>query len=110
MDIGQIEAFVQVAALQSFSKAAESLFLTQPSVTARIQGLERELQESLFERSGRGVRLTDAGQVFLPYAQRILQHLKEGRESIEGLRRSDLGFLRLGSAPALGTYVLPRVL
>ncbi|MPZ22904.1 MAG: LysR family transcriptional regulator [Dehalococcoidia bacterium] len=110
MDIGQIEAFVQVAALQSFSKAAEALFLTQPSVTARIQGLEREMQETLFERSGRGVRLTDAGQVFLPYAQKILQQLKEGRESIEGLRRSEIGFLRLGAAPALGTYVLPKVL
>ncbi|MEX2236825.1 MAG: LysR family transcriptional regulator [Dehalococcoidia bacterium] len=110
MDIGQIEAFVQVAALRSFSKAAGALFLTQPSVTARIQGLERELQEELFERSGRGVRLSDAGQVFLPHAERILQQLKEGREMIGQLRRSEVGFLRLASAPAIGTYVLPRVL
>jgi DNA-binding transcriptional LysR family regulator len=110
VDIGQIEAFVQVAALQSFSRAAEALFLTQPSVTARIQGLERELQEELFERSGRGVRLTDAGQVFLPHAQKLLQQLKEGRENLNQLRRSEVGFLRLGAAPALGTYVLPGVL
>jgi DNA-binding transcriptional LysR family regulator len=110
VDIGQIEAFVQVAALQSFSKAAEALFLTQPSVTARIQGLERELQEDLFERSGRGVRLTDAGQIFLPHAQKMLQQLKDGRDSLEQLRRSEVGFLRVGSAPALGTYVLPGVL
>ena len=48
MDLGQVEAFVQVAQLRSFSKAADALFLTQPSVTARIQSLEREIGERLF--------------------------------------------------------------
>ena len=66
MDLGQLEAFVQVAQRQSFSRAAEALFLKQPSVTARIQSLERDLGESLFERDGRGVRLTDIGSSFLP--------------------------------------------
>ena len=69
MDLGQIEAFVQVAHHHSFSKAAESLFLTQPSVTARIQSLERDLGETLFERNGRGVRLTEMGASFLPFAR-----------------------------------------
>ncbi|MCH7837920.1 MAG: LysR family transcriptional regulator, partial [Chloroflexi bacterium] len=54
MDLGQLEAFVQVAAHRSFSRAAEELGLTQPSVTARIQGLERAMQETLFDRHGRG--------------------------------------------------------
>ena len=72
MDLGQIEAFVQVAHHHSFSKAAESLFLTQPSVTARIQSLERDLGETLFERNGRGVRLTEMGASFLPFARRSL--------------------------------------
>ena len=110
MDVGQIEALVQVAQHQSFSKAAESLYLTQPSVTARIQALEKELAEELFERTGRGVRLTDAGHAFLPFAERILAALQEGRESVEEVRSLQIGSLRLGVAPTLCTYVLPRTL
>lgn len=110
MDIGQLEAFVQVTLNRNFSKAAEALYLTQPSVTARIQSLEKELGEELFERTGRGVRLTDAGQAFLPYAERVLQILKEGKDNIEAVRSVQLGNLRLGSALTISTYVLPRLL
>lgn len=110
MDFGQIEAFVQVAAHSSFSRAAEVLQLTQPSITARIQALERELGEELFERGGRGVRLTDAGQAFLPYSERILQTLREARNAVEDVRNVQLGSLRLGSAITISTYVLPRIL
>jgi len=110
VDLGQIEAFVQVAQLRSFSRAAQALQLTQPSVTARIQSLERELGEELFERGGRGVRLTDAGEAFLPYAMRILQIMKEGRDAVEEVRSLQLGHLRLGSALTISTYVLPKIL
>jgi DNA-binding transcriptional LysR family regulator len=110
VDLGQLEAFVEVAQHQSFSKAAGALFLTQPSVTARIQTLERELGESLFERNGRGVRLTEVGSSFLPYAQRVLKDLQEGRDALEGLRSLQIGALCLGSAFTVGTYVLPKIL
>jgi len=110
LDLGQIEAFVQVAQHRSFSKAADSLFLTQPSVTARIQSLERDLGEALFERNGRGVRLTEMGTAFLPYARRALKALQEGRDAIEGMRNLDIGALKLGSALTVSTYVLPRIL
>ena len=110
MELGQLEAFVQVASHHSFSKAAEVLFLTQPSVTARIQALEKELGEDLFERTGRSVRLTDAGSAFLPYADRVLKDVQEGREALESLRHGDFGSLRLGSALTISTYVLPRIL
>jgi len=110
VDLGQLEAFVEVAQHQSFSKAAGALFLTQPSVTARIQTLERELGESLFERNGRGVRLTEVGSSFLPYAQRVLKDLQEGRDVLEGLRSLQIGALCLGSAFTVGTYVLPKIL
>ncbi len=110
MDLGQIEAFVQVSARNSFSRAAEALQLTQPSITARIQSLEREVGEELFERGGRGVRLTDAGLAFLPHAERILQTLVEGREAIDEVRDVQLGSLHLGSALTICTYVLPRIL
>lgn len=110
MDFGQLEAFVQVAARHSFSRAAEVLQLTQPSITARIQALERELGEDLFERTGRGIRLTDAGTIFLAYAERILQMLQEGKDSLEEVRSVQAGNLRLGSALTICTYVLPRIL
>jgi DNA-binding transcriptional LysR family regulator len=110
MDLGQIEAFVQVSAHNSFSRAAEVLQLTQPSITARIQSLERELREELFERGGRGVRLTDSGHAFLPYAERILQTVAEGRDIIDEVRNVELGSLYLGSALTISTYVLPHIL
>ena len=110
MDLGQIEAFVQVAQYRSFSKAAEALFLTQPSVTARIQSLERDLGESLFERNGRGVRLTEMGGAFLPYARRALKALQDGRDAIEGMRNLEVGTLKLGCALTVSTYVLPGML
>ena len=110
MDLGQLEAFVQVAKERSFSRAAEALFLTQPSVTARIQALERDLGERLFERSGRGVRLTEVGGCFLPHAERVLQALEEGRDAIDALRNLQSGTLVLAAATTVSTYILPGVL
>lgn len=110
MDLGQLEAFVQVAAQSSFSRAAEGLGLTQPSVTARIQALERDLNDQLFERNGRGVRLTEVGSSFLPHAQRVLKSLQDGRDAVQSLRELQLGTLRLGAAPTFSTYVLPKLL
>ncbi len=110
MDFGQIEAFVQVAAHSSFSRAAEFLQLTQPSITARIQALERELGEELFERGGRGVKLTDAGRAFLPCAERILQQIQEARDAVDEVRHVQMGSLRLGASITFSTYVLPGLL
>jgi LysR family transcriptional regulator, low CO2-responsive transcriptional regulator len=110
LDFGQVEAFVQVSKHRSFSRAAEALQLTQPSITARIQALERELGEEMFERGGRGVRLTDAGNAFLPYVERILQTLREGRDAVDEVRNVQLGSLRLGTAITISTYVLPNIL
>ena len=110
MEIGRLEAFVQVSTLLSFSKAADALYLTQPTVTARIQALERELGEPLFERMGRTIRLTDAGVAFLPHAHRALQALVEGRDALVSLRNIEHGTLTIGTAPTIGTYVLPSIL
>ena len=110
MDLGQLDAFLQVAEHRSFSRAAEALRLTQPSVTARIQALERDLDETLFERNGRGVSLTDGGASFLPHAQRVLKALQDGRDALQSLRRLEFGTLKLGAAPTISTYVLPELL
>ena len=76
----------------------------------RIQSLEREVGQPLFERMGRGVRLTDAGKAFLPYAQRVMRTIEDGRLILDGTREGSSGNLMIASAPAVGTYVLPKLL
>ncbi len=110
MELAQLEAFLQVAHHRSFSRAAEALFLTQPSVTARIQSLEREIGERLFERTGRSVTLTDAGHAFLPHARRALTAVQEGTDAIEAVRHGDVGNVRIGASSSIATYVLPGIL
>ena len=110
MELAQLEAFLQVAHHRSFSRAAEALFLTQPSVTARIQGLERELGERLFERTGRSVTLTDAGHAFIPHAQRALTAVQEGADAIDSVRHGDVGSIRVAASSTIATYVLPPIL
>ena len=109
MEIGQLEAFLEVARQGSFTAAAQSLFLTQPSMSVRIHALEQDLGETLFHRMGRGVRLTDAGKGFLPYVERALDALRHGRESLEASQNASAGRLSIGSARVIGTYVLPNV-
>jgi DNA-binding transcriptional LysR family regulator len=110
MMLAQLTAFVEVAREQNLSRAAEGLFLTQPALTARIKGLERELGCSLFIRTSRGMRLTEAGEAFLPYAVRALDTLVDGRMQVNALERGGAGRLVLGAAPAVSTYVLPALL
>ncbi|OAI44558.1 hypothetical protein AYO38_00230 [bacterium SCGC AG-212-C10] len=110
MELAQLEAFLQVAHHRSFSRAAEALFLTQPSVTARIQSLEREIGERLFERTGRSVTLTDAGHAFMPHATRALTAVQEGTDAIEAVRHGDVGSVRIGASSSIGTYILPTIL
>jgi DNA-binding transcriptional LysR family regulator len=108
--LAQLEGFVQIARRGSISRAAETLFITQPALTARLKSLERELGAELFVRTGRGVRLTEAGRAFLPYAQRSLQTVAEGSHLVGELARGGAGELALGAAPAVSTYVLPSIL
>jgi DNA-binding transcriptional LysR family regulator len=110
MRLEQLQAFVEVAQRRSVSRAAEALFVTQPTLTARVKGLEQELGAQLFVRSGRGMRLSDAGRAFLPYAERSLGAAAAGRRLLTELARGEGGQFALGAAPAVSTYVLPRIL
>lgn len=110
MRLEQLQAFVEVAQRQSVSRAADALFVTQPTLTARLKGLEQELGSKLFIRSGRGMRLSDAGRAFLPYAERSVGAASAGKRLLEELLRGQTGQLSLGAAPAVSTYVLPRIL
>ena len=106
----QIEAFLEVARRQNLSRAAEALFVSQPTLTARLQSLEAALGEQLFIRTRRGMRLTEAGDAFLPYAEHALRALADGRERLGELRRGVAGRLVLGAPPTVTTYTLPALL
>jgi DNA-binding transcriptional LysR family regulator len=110
VQLTQLEAFVEIARRGTVSAAAEALFVTQPALTARLKSLERELGALLFIRTGRGVRPTEAGKALLPYAQRALHAVAEGRDLVREVARGSAGELALGAAPAVSTYVLPVVL
>ena len=110
MRLEQLDAFVEIHRRGSVSQAAEALFVTQPTLTARLKGLERELDAVLFIRSGRGMRLSEAGRAYLPYAERTLDAERAGRRLLAELARGESGHLALGAAPAVSTYVLPRIL
>ena len=106
----QIEAFLEVARRQNLSRAAEALFVSQPTLTARLQSLEAALGEQLFIRTRRGMRLTEAGDAFLPYAEHAVAALADGRERLAELRRGVAGRLVLGAPPTVSTYTLPALL
>ncbi|MDE2766357.1 MAG: LysR family transcriptional regulator [Chloroflexota bacterium] len=109
MELGQLEAFTEVVRARSFSKAARAMGLTQPSLSARIISIEKELGETLFHRMGRGVRLTESGRALLPYVERALDSLRNGREALEASRNAAVGRLRIGAARAVSAYVLPGI-
>ena len=106
----QVEGFLEVARRGSVSRAAESLFITQPTLTARLHGLERELGTSLFLRTPHGMRLTDAGRAWMPFAERALRALVDGRDALQQVLSASAGHLMIAAAPAVSTYVLPELL
>jgi DNA-binding transcriptional LysR family regulator len=107
--IAQLEAFLAVAEQRSVSRAAKALYLTQPALSARLRNLERELGIDLFVRTPKGVRLTQAGHAFRPFAQRALQTVADGRRVVTGLVEGNGGRLLLGAAPAASAYLLPAL-
>jgi DNA-binding transcriptional LysR family regulator len=106
----QILAFLEVARRGNLSRAAEALYVSQPTLTARLQALESELGEQLFVRTRRGMRLTEAGEAFLPFAEHSVQAISDGRDRLSELRRGTAGKLVLGAPPTVSTYALPALL
>ena len=110
MQLAQIQGFLEVARLGNVSHAAEQMGITQPALTARLQGLETELGLPLFVRTRRGVRLTDAGHAFLPYAEQAVSALASGIDQVAEVSAGVGGELALAVAPQVSTYVLPPLL
>ena len=110
MDSQNLKAFIAVAECQSFSKAGERLFLTQPAVSKRISTLEDELDTPLFDRIGRTTQLTEAGHALLPRAKSILLELDDAQRAINNLTGNITGKLNIGTSHHIGLHRLAPVL
>jgi len=97
MDYDQIASFLEVAKLQSFSRAAEKLFRTQPAISAQIRLIEQECGEKLFDRSGKKVLLTPAGEILSRYAQKLVDLHKEALQAVAELNQTPRGKLYIGA-------------
>ncbi len=109
MELYQLQTFQKVATYKSFSKAAAESHLTQPAVTFQIKSLEEELGELLFERLGRNVLLTPAGEVLLTYAQQILNLTETAKETIRQFS-TVRGRLTIGAGTTTTIFRLPDIL
>ena len=109
MNLEQLRTFREVAIRGGFGRAAQALYLTQSAVSMQIAALERELGVRLFERQGRHIALTEAGQVLLGYATHITTLTEECKRAIDQTRPG-VTSLVVGTSPTVGNYVLPDFL
>lgn len=110
MDLRRLEIFAKVAELGSFSRAAEALFLTQPTVSEHVRALEDELGVQLLDRLGRGTTPTRAGTLLLGYALRMLTLAREAVQAIEQFQGRVSGELTIGGSSIPGEYVVPALI
>jgi LysR family nitrogen assimilation transcriptional regulator len=101
MDLRQLDYFVHVAELGSFTRAASLLRIAQPALSRQVRALEVELRQNLFERNGRGVTLTDAGRLLLAHGRGILQQVERTRQDLEEQRGGAAGHVSIGLPPSL---------
>lgn len=110
MNLKQLEAFVQVAETKSFSEAARRLFLTQPTVSAHVSSLEKELNTCLLIRNTKGVILSDAGKELYAYAEQMLELEQKIRKRF-GLSGQQKGsVLRIAASTIPSLYLLPKIM
>jgi len=110
MEIHQLTYFVAVAETGGFSRAAKRCNVAQPSLSQQIMKLEQELGQQLFDRLGRTVALTEAGQVLLPHARAILAELQEIKRGLRQEIDEGRGRLAVGFIPTIAPFLLPGVL
>ncbi|MGP4103847.1 LysR family transcriptional regulator [Nonomuraea sp. KM90] len=109
MELRQLRYTLAVAEEGSFTRAAARVHVAQPAISQQIAQLERELGEKLFDRTERQVRLTAAGQAFLPHARAALQAAATGRDAVTALRGVLAGHLTMGTVPAPPATLLDRL-
>jgi DNA-binding transcriptional LysR family regulator len=110
VDLRRLEIFAKVAELGSFSRAAEALFLTQPTISEHVRALEDEVGVQLLDRLGRGATPTRAGHLLLGYARRMLALSREAHQAIDRFQGRMSGELIVGGSTIPGEYVLPALI
>lgn len=110
LDAHSLRVFAAVAQNLSFTRAAETLFLTQSAVSHQVASLERALDTQLFERRGRAVELTGPGRVLLDRARRVFAALDDARDAVREAAQPGLGRLRIGASPTACQYLVPESL
>src|SRR5690242_13729574 len=110
IDLHKLRIFATVARLSSFTRAADALHMTQPTVSQQLATLEASLGAPLIERDTRNLRLTPAGQALLPYAEKLQALTGEAVEAARAAAGLADRTLRLGAGSTLATYLLPGLL
>lgn len=110
MDLTDFRVFVAVAGRASFTRAARDLGLTQPAVSQRMKGIEKELGVVLTRTVGRSVHLTDAGEVLLEEARKVVRAVEAARDAVDEVRGLLRGHVSLGASTTPGLYFLPEIL
>lgn len=108
MDLHRLDVFCKVVELKSFTKAADSVFLSQPTISEHIRSLEESVGERLIDRLGREVLPTQAGKILYSYAKKILRLRDEAVQVLENYSGKLAGHLYIGASTIPGTYVLPK--
>lgn len=108
--LAQLRTFTTVATLNSFSRGAEALHLTQPAVSAQIQALEHKLNTQLFDRNGKHISLSAQGRIVLRAAEEITARLAAMEQELADLLQARIGRLTIGASQAVGSYLLPELL
>jgi DNA-binding transcriptional LysR family regulator len=110
LDFRQIEAFIQVVKLKSFSKAADAVFLTQPTISTHINSLENELGVKLVDRSGKEIVPTKAGKIFYDYANSLLNVRDSAIHSLNEFSTKIEGKLEIAASTVPSQYLLPELM
>ena len=110
MDFHQLKIFLEVARRKNFTRAAENLFLSQPTVSMHIKKLEREVGTPLLVRDKEGLKLTESGKILYCYGQQLLETKGQALSAIQDERRIVKGHLEIAASSVPGAYLLPRLL
>ncbi|MBR2179406.1 MAG: LysR family transcriptional regulator [Selenomonadaceae bacterium] len=107
MELRQLEYFCNVGIFENFTRAAQNLHVSQPSITKAIKALEAELQLTLIDRTQKKISLTAEGKAFLKFAQKIMQDVEEAKQSMQQFKIRKENTIKFGLPPMFEAYLFP---
>lgn len=109
MEFRQLEYFYTVSRLKNFTKAAEEMHISQPSITTSIQKLENELETKLLIRTKKKVELTEEGEIFLKSTEKILHQISDSLIELQDFKKQEQGIINVAVPPMIGAYLFPKI-